>query len=67
MLKKAMISLALSLTTQTLWAQCGEVVGCQPVCCEVVSMCECTDPGWKWNNCIDPCTYCKAFGNVGAS
>lgn|GEM_PF-4706681 len=28
--------------------------------------CDCTDNGWRYNDCIDKCTFCEAFGNIGA-
>lgn len=28
--------------------------------------CECTDYGYRWNDCMTKDEYCEAFGNVGA-
>jgi hypothetical protein len=29
--------------------------------------CDCTDYGYRWNNCMTKEEYCEAFGNVGAT
>lgn len=28
--------------------------------------CACTDPGWKYNDCVSKDKLCAAFGNMGA-
>ena len=34
----------------------------RPVPCD----CDCSDKGWRYNDCISKSRYCEAFGNIGA-
>lgn len=38
---------------------------CLSACCDFDTPCQCTDPGANWNDCLNRCDYCEAFGNVG--
>lgn len=54
-----------------LFAACGRCYVAQTPCinpCPFDTVCECTDPGVKHLDygCLDRCTFCEAFGNVGA-
>lgn len=47
---------------------CG-ACGMRPACgsrCVYDTYCQCADIGVYYNPCIDRCTYCKVFGNIGA-
>ena len=49
---------------------CGDSGGCggqdEDYCSEPESPCACTDPGWRYNNCMSKGEYCQVFGNDGA-
>ncbi|RDI44554.1 hypothetical protein [Aquicella lusitana] len=47
-------------------SRCETRSGCEVTyCTEAESPCACTDPGWRWNNCMTKERYCQAFGNIG--
>lgn len=41
--------------------------GCDSGSCDVsyCNECECTDPGYGRNTCMNNAKYCEAFGNIG--
>lgn len=73
-LKNQLILFGLTLLLSNVsyaWGSSSCYVGCSTPCpkspCDkYMTTCQCTDDGWRYNDCISRCKYCLAFGNVGA-
>lgn len=74
MKKTALLAISFAFMTGSVsfagydFGDCG-ACSMRPACgtrCIYDTPCQCADLGVHYNPCIDRCTYCEVFGNIGA-